>query len=203
MTVYSIALGEVLGKHSPIQVGQSLLGNLKYIGFVCFGIVALSVLACLGWTIFNRTGIVVKASQPSFLIMNARGALIVASSITPLSFDDGGDDIIDDTRAIGICMSVSWLAFVGFTVMFSALFAKTWCVNKFFHSKNSFERIQVREKDVLAPFAVILTLNIIVLVCWTVIDPLTYVREFEDGTDLYNREIASNGYCRSDKAAVW
>ena len=58
----------------------------------------------------------------------------------------------------------------------------------------------MREKDVLAPFVIVLSLNIIVLVLWTVLDPLEYTREFEKGTDLYNREIESNGYCRSENA---
>jgi hypothetical protein len=106
-------------------------------------------------------------------------------------------------RSVGICMSIPWLAFTGFTVTFSALFSKTWRVNKFFNSASAFGKMEVSEKDVLAPFAVLLTCNFIVLISWTVIDPLTYERQFEDGTDYWNREIASNGSCRSDHAAAY
>lgn len=49
----------------------------------------------------------------------------------------------------------------------------------------------------------LLSLNIIVLICWTVIDPLTYEREFLLGTDYWNREIASVGRCRSDRPAAY
>jgi hypothetical protein len=56
---------------------------------------------------------------------------------------------------------------------------------------------------VLTPFAVLLTRNFVVLICWTDIDPLTYERVFADGTDYWNREIASYGSCRSDHVAAY
>ena len=52
---------------------QSLLGDLKYIGLVCFGIVAVGVLACIFWILVNRNSIVVKASQPYFLVLTSLG----------------------------------------------------------------------------------------------------------------------------------
>jgi 7 transmembrane sweet-taste receptor of 3 GCPR len=100
-------------------------------------------------------------------------------------------------------MSIPWLAFTGFTCTFAALFSKTWRVNKFFHTKSQFGRIKISEFDVLLPFTVLLSLNFIVLICWTVIDPLTYEREFLLGTDYWNREIASVGRCRSDRPAAY
>jgi gamma-aminobutyric acid type B receptor len=187
-----------------LDVDQSLLGNLKYIGFTCFGVVALTCLACVAWTLYNRTCMVVTAAQPFFLLMTAGGVLLMSSTLVPLSFDDEGDpDSMTTTRSIGICMSVPWLAFTGFTVTFSALFSKTWRVNQFFHSPSAFGRIQVSEKDVLAPFAFLLTCNFIVLTCWTVINPLTYERQFSDGTDYWNRDIASHGSCSSDNVAAY
>ena len=66
------------------------LGNFKYLGFVSFGIVAISVAICLAWTIYHRKSRVVQAAQPFFLIMIATGILIFGSSLIPLSFDDEG-----------------------------------------------------------------------------------------------------------------
>ena len=187
-----------------LDVDQNLLGNFKYTGLICFGLVALSALACVAWTLQYRDCMVVKAAQPFFLMMTAGGILIMASTLVPLSFDDQGDpDSMSDTRGMGICMSIPWLAFTGFTVTFSALFSKTWSINQVFHSSSAFGKVKVSERDVLAPFAVLLTLNFIVLISWTVIDPLTYEREFEDGTDYWNREIASNGSCRSDHVVAY
>ena len=182
-----------------LEVDKSLLGNLKYAGYTCFGVVLFSVIICVVWTLVNREGMVVKASQPFFLCMTASGVLLMAGSLIPLSMDDQGKPI-PESKAIGICMSIPWFAFLGFAVTFSALFAKTWRVNKFFRSKSSHARIRVSPKDVMAPFLCIFTLNTIVLICWTVLDPLTYIRRFAPGTDYWNRDIASNGSCRSENA---
>jgi gamma-aminobutyric acid type B receptor len=188
----------------PLDVDQNLLGNFKYTGLICFGLVALSALACAAWTLHHRDCMIVRAAQPFFLMMTAGGVLLMSSTLVPLSFDDQGDpNTMSTTRSVGICMSIPWLAFTGFTVTFSALFSKTWRVNQFFHSSSAFGRVKVSERDVLAPFAVLLACNFVVLICWTVLDPLTYKRQFEEGTDYWNREIASNGSCRSDHVAAY
>jgi gamma-aminobutyric acid type B receptor len=147
---------------------------------------------------------VVRAAQPFFLVMVAGGVLIMSSSLVPLSFDDGGElEPMSTTRSVGICMSVPWVAFTGFTVTFSALFSKTWRVNRLFHSNVRYARMQVSEKDVLAPFVVLLTGNIIALTCWTVLDPLTYVRQEHDGTDYWNRVISTYGACRCNNVFAY
>jgi ABC-type sugar transport system substrate-binding protein len=195
----------------PLDVDQNILGDLKYFGFTCFGLVALSAVGCMAWTLYHSACSVVRAAQPFFLVMVAGGVLVVASSLVPLSFDDGGESFDDDGnsesmstwRGVGICMSTPWLAFTGFTVTFSALFSKTWRVNRLLHAKVRHGRIQVSERDVLAPFAVLLTSNIVVLTCWTILDPLTYVRQENDGTDYWNRVISTYGACRSDNVVAY
>jgi len=51
--------------------------------------------------------------------------------------------------------------------------------------------------QVMWPLVVLLTLNVITLICWTAIAPLRYVRTLEAGTDPWNRSIGSYGQCRS------
>jgi ABC-type sugar transport system substrate-binding protein len=185
-------------------VDQNLLKSKVIAGYLCFGIVTVSCALCCGWTIVNRNGVVVKASQPAFLVMTLFGIFLMASALIPLSFDDDGNpEIATESFKRGICMSIPWLLFTGFTCTFAALFSKTWRVNKFFHSKSQFGRIKISEFDVLVPFVVLLSLNIIILICWTAIDPLTYEREFLLGLDYWNREIASVGRCRSDHPAAY
>jgi 7 transmembrane sweet-taste receptor of 3 GCPR/Periplasmic binding protein domain len=194
----------------PLQENQNLLGNVKYVGIVCFVIVALLSCACMIWTTRHRSAMVVRTAQPFFLVMIAGGALILAATIIPLSFDDnggGGDassESMSETKSVAMCMSVPWLAFVGFTIIFSALFSKTWRVNRLFLSSGpQHARIRVHVHDVMAPFAVLLSLNIIILTCWTVIDPLMYVRQFDPCKDFWNREISSAGRCRCENAAAY
>lgn len=188
----------------PPQLDQNLLGNLVWVGYVGYGIILVSAMLCTGWTIVNRSAIVVRAAQPFFLLILLVGIVILASTIIPLSLEDGGDpDSVSERFAVGVCMSQPWLAFTGFSVIFSALFSKTWRVNKLFSTASSHLRVQVSRKDVLAPFAVVFTCNVIILTCWTIIDPLTYIRLVGDGTDFWNRSIESYGACRSDHALAF
>lgn len=90
-----------------------------------------------------------------------------------------------------------WLLFVGFTTIFAALFSKTWQVNKIFHNARRFTRMKVEAKDVMLSYVGRLGVNVIVLLCWTVIAPLVYMRDFDAGTDHWNQKISSYGYCNS------
>ena len=151
---------------APLTVDQHLLGNLRILGFTCFAMVAAAALGCAVWTHHYRRSVIVQAAQPIFLLMVAGGTLVLASALIPLSFDT--DDLQYETTSnsyrIGICMSVPWLAFTGFTVVFAALFSKTWRVTKLFRASGSpFSRGKVGVRDVLAPFAILLTCNFIVL----------------------------------------
>ena len=192
------------------NVDHNLLRNLSITGFVSFGISASFALICIAWTIYHRKSMIVKLSQPGFLVMVAFGALILASSIVPLSFDDGGGQLknpnnsISEQYSVAICMSIPWLAFTGFTLMFAALFAKTWRVNKIFDKKQGHTKmLKVEAKDVMAPLAILLVCNFIVLICWTVLDPLTYTRIELEGTDYWNRVIETTGGCRSAQVEAY
>ena len=50
-------------------------------------------------------------------------------------------------------------------------------------------------RDVVIPLLVILTLNLIILICWTTLAPLKYTRASHDGTDPWNRVISTYGSC--------
>ena len=39
--------------------------------------------------------------------------------------------------------------------------------------------------------------NVGILLCWTLLAPIRYVRTFDDGTDIWNRHVSSTGRCRS------
>lgn len=183
----------------PLDVDENLVGHLKYVGVCCFGLVVVVAIYCVAWTIVNRKCAIVMAAQPFFLIMIAAGVLIMAGSLIPLSFDDNGDpEDHSENYNTAICMSPVWLAFTGFTVTFSALFSKTWRVNRLFHGRTSHMRVKVTEKDVLGPFVLLLVSNFAVLITWTIVDPLTYARQENEGTDYWNRVISTYGSCQSD-----
>ena len=187
-----------------LTVDHNLLGNLHMVGLILYGLVMALAIGVTVWVYRARNVHIVKVSQPSFLLMVAAGVMVLVSSLIPLSFDDKGDpDSFSDAHGSLACMSVPWLASTGFTITFSALFSKTLRVNKIFHNKQTFTRVRVTAKDVLVPFMILFTLNIIILTLWTTLDPLTYVREDLPGTDGWNRVIATYGSCQSENATPY
>ena len=50
----------------------------------------------------------------------------------------------------------------------------------------------------LLPFLLLMTANLVVLTCWTVLAPLRFVRVAGEGTDEWSRPVSSTGSCVSD-----
>ncbi|CAJ1964797.1 unnamed protein product [Cylindrotheca closterium] len=180
-----------------LTVNQNHLGDLKYIGFALFGVICLTSLFFLSWTFVNRSVRVVQAAQPGFLALVAVGVLIMGSSILPLSFDDSASDYTQELGDLR-CMTIPWMLFIGFTLIFAALFAKLWRINHLFQSSARFKRVTLKATDVMIPMGILLTANAATLLWWTLADPLTFRRSDLEGTDAWNRVIATWGGCLSD-----
>ncbi|KAL3941465.1 MAG: hypothetical protein SGBAC_004175, partial [Bacillariaceae sp.] len=180
-----------------LTVNQNLLGDLRYVGFALFGIIALTSIFFLGWTFMNRSVRVVQAAQPGFLALVAVGVLVMGATILPLSFDDSASDFTQEFGNLR-CMTIPWTLFIGFTLIFAALFAKLWRINHLFQSSARFKRVTVKAMDVIIPMTILLTTNIASLLWWTLTDPLKYKREDLEGTDAWNRVIATWGGCASE-----
>jgi hypothetical protein len=69
-------------------------------------------------------------------------------------------------------------------------------------SAAKFKRIKLTAKDVMKPMIALLFVNIIVLVVWTVIDPL-HVETTNIGFDEFDRTIESRSTCRSEHEKIF
>lgn len=97
------------------------------------------------------------------------------------------------------CMLVPWLASIGFTTSFSALFSKLWRIGRLHKASENFQKITIKPHHVLLPFAVLLTLNVILLTSWTTISPLRWTRSpHPSRSDSFGRSIESFGKCQGD-----
>ena len=94
------------------------------------------------------------------------------------------------------CMASPWLAATGMTLVFSALFSKIWRLHSVFKNAMRFQRVEVKAKDVILPLVVMLSLNVIFLTIWTVLDPLYFERVYFGRTG--SGEISSYGQCTAD-----
>ena len=187
-----------------LVVNTNLVGDLRIVGYILFGLITVVTLGFVIWTIKNRKVRVIQAAQPMFMVMIAVGVFVLASSLIPLSFDDRGNPSqLSKRHGALICMSVPWLGCVGFTITFATLFAKLRRINRLFHSSDAFLHIKVTERDVIAPLFILLAANIALLTAWTIVDPLMYVRQDYQGTDGWGRTIASYGVCRSNRVGAF
>ncbi|KAG7368674.1 7 transmembrane sweet-taste receptor of 3 GCPR [Nitzschia inconspicua] len=140
------------------------------------------------WSYKNRLSPVVKASQPLFLILICLGVFVMASSIFPMAMDDG---FASEEACDKACMAIPWLMSMGWSILFAALYAKLRRLNIVVRNALAFRSIKVSEKDVMLPFAVLFTSNLILMTVWTLVDPLTWTRIETSPTESF-------GACRVD-----
>mmetsp|Transcript_11900 Transcript_11900/g.17898 ORF Transcript_11900/g.17898 Transcript_11900/m.17898 type:complete len:949 (+) Transcript_11900:121-2967(+) len=170
------------GTFQPNESSDNSIPNgLRYSGWALSGIAIICSLYFALWTFKNRNVRVVRASQPSFLIMVCVGVFIMSTSIIPMGFDD----VIASQEGNDIACAVQpWLYSVGFVIAFSALFSKTWRINKIFHNPDKFKRVKVTAKDVLMPFVCLMSANLVVLSMWTYFNPLQWTRKVKGEVDM-------------------
>ena len=179
-----------------LNVDENYLDRLSILGYTLFAIVGSTSLYLGYWTYSHRSVHVVRAAQPEFLMMIVIGSFIMSLAIIPLSFDDSSPNYKEWHGKL-FCMSIPWLIFCGFTITFTALFAKTWRVTRLFQSQRRFQRIQVSYKQVCYIFLILFGSNVVVLLCWTIMNPLHYVRKDGEGLDAWGRIISTYGTCEA------
>lgn len=130
------------------DVDLNYISRLRGFGYALASIITLSSLLFAAWAIVYRKAPVVRASQPLFLFMICLGALVFGSALFPLGIDDSIASIDGCSKA---CMSIPWLLALGWTILFSGLFAKLRRVNIVFRNATRFRRVVVTHRDVLLP----------------------------------------------------
>jgi len=136
------------------------LGDYNYPTYFLRGVAlffcVFSIVMAIGfgvWTWFNRSTRVIQASQPFFLYLICAGVIMVATSIIPFSIDDEHHSQSSCNRA---CIAVFWLLFPGLSVVFSALFTKTYRINLIMKHSKKFRRVKVTIRQTLVVMAVML-----------------------------------------------
>jgi gamma-aminobutyric acid type B receptor len=163
------------------------------------------------WLCWHWTTAPVRVSQPCFLLLVLFGCLISSFAIVPMALQE---DTNGEPEAA--CMAMPWLYSVGFSITFGTLFAKIRRVYKLFAgglpsssrstSSNaggvSYRRNYFPVADTLCCVGSVLLVDVIILVCWTKIDPLKWervvIRE-----DQFGDPLESRGVCTSDSWEVF
>jgi hypothetical protein len=163
--------------------------GLRIFGWLLAGLVILLSSWFIWWTIRHRKKSMIRASQPIFLCQLCVGTIIMASSIIPLSLQEPVKGL--DAS----CMAIPWLFTTGFVTSFSGLLAKQWRINKIFRTSGEMRRTEIKAKDAMWMCGLLLAVNYVVLLAWTLVAPLQWTRVPMENFDSFGRSVESYGTC--------
>ena len=165
--------------------------SLKTAGFVAFVMNLVACVVCAIWLLWKRNAPALKFAQPYFLVLVLLGCIISSATIVALSKEDVGDG------PVPACMAIPWLYSIGFCITFGTLFAKIRRTYILFQSAANMKRVAVTVPETLAVIGSILLVDCVVLVTWTVYDPLTWKRNVVS-SDVFGHPMESIGQCTSE-----
>jgi hypothetical protein len=177
--------------NQPMPLRTVFEENFLPRSLMIFGLVMMSLALFIAfgssfWVFRNRRKSIVRAAQPEFLHCLCIGASLVALSIVFLSFDESYGWSTDELSTA--CATFPWLFVVGYLVQYCAIYCKLLRARKVF----SMTKRKVTIAQVIWPFLLILASSIVVLIAWTVIDPLRWERVV-----LAERPLETYGRCTS------
>ncbi|GFS18541.1 gamma-aminobutyric acid type B receptor subunit 2 [Elysia marginata] len=145
---------------SQAAIGVVLVTN-------CFGITA--ALAFLTFNILYRKNSHIKMSSPVINNVIVLGGFLMYIFVFVLTADYANwCGVYNNT----VCSVRVVLACLGFTVAFGALFSKTWRVHALF-TNNQMKRKVIKDSKLLSLVLVLVVADLIILIPWTVVKPLT------------------------------
>jgi hypothetical protein len=169
-----------------------LTPGVRAVGFALMGISILTAVAAAVWVFLHRKHRIVVAAQPYFLYELCLGAIISASTIFPISFDESYG--WSDQQLGRACMATPWFLSLGHIITYGALFSKLWRINKVLQ----FSRRKIEIRHVAWPSAILFIAAIAVLSLWTGLDSMTWQRAEIDS--VTGESIAQ---CQSDHLAAF
>jgi ABC-type branched-subunit amino acid transport system substrate-binding protein len=165
-------------------------------GLIACALIVSTTLGFCGWMQWHREADPIRAAQPFFVWMLAIGVILMATSLIPQAALPVSS--IPDAA----CMISPWFLSVGYCVAFAALFSKLMRINTIDTSSKRLARVAIQPQHALKPFALLITLNLIILIAWTVVSPLEYKETSSGDIDEYGRTLSYSYSCTSDNA-IW
>jgi 7 transmembrane sweet-taste receptor of 3 GCPR/Receptor family ligand binding region len=159
--------------------------------WLLFAAAVLFSIACAIWTVKHRRDPKVRAGQPVFLVCLCCGVFLVAFSGFFLTWNY---PYFSESALNAACIADPWFLSFGLTTIFAAQFSKIWRIHRVYRSAQRFRRVKVRVRDVLGPFLVLMSLNLIILTVWTVKYPLKWT-EIVMAEDSYGRVTSVQYTC--------
>lgn len=166
--------------------------GIRAAGLTLMGVAMLAAVVSVVWVYRHREHRILRAAQPQFLYLLSFGALVSASTILVISFDESlgwSQDMLSSA-----CMAIPWLLSLGHIITYGALFTKTWRVNEVLQ----FTRRKIDIRQVAWPSAILTVSALAVLSLWTGLKPMSWVR-----VELDEMTGESIGECDCQYLAGW
>ncbi|XP_041356523.1 gamma-aminobutyric acid type B receptor subunit 2-like [Gigantopelta aegis] len=150
-----------------------------YISMCVFA--TLGILLAIGLLVLNlkfKHLKVIKRSSPNINNIILVGCIVAYSFV----FVHG----ITNRESVVICQLKSYLLVIGFSLVFGALFAKTWRVYAIFLASRKLRKRVLKDRDLYIKIGMFTSLNLFIMVVWSVIGPsrpkaiLMHSRNVED-----------------------
>ncbi|KAI8490678.1 hypothetical protein Bbelb_314710 [Branchiostoma belcheri] len=144
--------------------------------YTMVSLAGLGVIFCFLFLAFNfkfREKRVIKMSSPRL-----NNALILGCIFAYLAIILFGltENVAESNQAFYMCKARVWIMVVGFTLAFGSMFSKTWRVYALFrHTK--VEKKVIKDFHLFAMVGSFLLMDVLFLMLWEVLDPITVRRE--------------------------
>ncbi|KAK9747333.1 Receptor family ligand binding region [Popillia japonica] len=141
--------------------------------FICMCIVSSAGIAvAIGLIIFNiwhSHRRVIQSSHPVCNTIMLVGIIVCLISVFLLGLDG---NFVSPEAYPSICQSRAWLLTTGFTLSYGAMFSKVWRVHRLTTKLKSDHKKKVEPWKLYSMVSGLLVLDISLLLCWQIIDPL-------------------------------
>eukprot|EP00526_Cylindrotheca_closterium_P002603 CAMPEP_0113608382 /NCGR_PEP_ID=MMETSP0017_2-20120614/3900_1 /TAXON_ID=2856 /ORGANISM="Cylindrotheca closterium" /LENGTH=913 /DNA_ID=CAMNT_0000517073 /DNA_START=53 /DNA_END=2794 /DNA_ORIENTATION=+ /assembly_acc=CAM_ASM_000147 len=184
----------------PVEVDMNYIGwTLRLAGWLSAVFVVISATYLAIWTYKNRNKSVVLQTQPVFLYLICAGCSVMAIGIFVAGIDD---EIASPATCNFLCAISPWFFCIGWVLAFSAFYAKTTCINRFFHNPVPGVKIRIETGDLVVPAVLLLSAVMIVLLIWTARAPPDFERTIYEWNS-FGQPTKSRGLCAYEEAVPY
>ncbi|KAK1804900.1 hypothetical protein P4O66_019269 [Electrophorus voltai] len=184
------------------------------------GLGILLGIVCLTFNIYNSNVRYIQNSQPYLNNMTAVGCMMALAAVFPLGIDGLH---VPRSRFPVVCQFRLWLLGLGFSLAYGSMFTKIWWVHTVFTKKDEKKDKRKQHLDpwkLYATVGVLLTIDIMSLMIWQIVDPLHITVELFSLIGLFcfpeqkfTREVPKGDldvlieplleHCSSEKMNTW
>ncbi|XP_076280332.1 gamma-aminobutyric acid type B receptor subunit 1 isoform X3 [Lasioglossum baleicum] len=142
--------------------------------FICMGTISsVGIVIAIGLIIFNiwnRHRSVIMTSHPVCNTIMLVGVIACFVSVFLLGIDGR---FVSEWEYQSVCQARAWMLSTGFTLAFGAMFSKVWRVHRLTtKTKADQAKKKIQPWKLYTMVSGLLTMDIVLLICWQVLDPL-------------------------------